>query len=207
MEHLEFSIVLEHTTYSLISATAAVILSLGLGWLLAMLTFHFRRQKGKLSSVASMFPVRATVFSLAGTIYLSHYGMMKYMVHFGPTANWVFVASTTAMTCFGSWVVATYLIRKWLPDAISDRSLIPLIHSLFVMAPWLCLRPGRMVGGGGLGSTEIRATTQLDFEALNWAILAISLIALTIDLCFGAGRICANWLVSRHRAVKSEQVD
>ena len=204
MEHLEFSIVLEHAAYSLASAGAAVVLSLGLGWLFAKLSYFVLRRRGKLSSATIMLPIRATVFGIAGTTYLSHLGMMMYVRHFGLTANWVFVASSVAMTCVGAWSVASFLTWKWLPDA-RERSLLPFIHTVFVVSPWLCLRPGHIVAGGGLGSMEMGGMTQLNLEPVGWAVLAIALISLAIDLCFGIGRFCVTQLVTRQRREKSEQ--
>ena len=205
MEHLDLSIVLEHTAYSIASAGAAVVLSLGLGWLFARLTFFVRRHHNKLSSAAIILPIRATVFGIAGTTYLSHLGMMMYVRHFGLTANyWVFVASTVAMTCVGAWSVASFLTWTWLPDT-RDKSLLRFIHTVFVLAPWLCLRPGRFVAGGGLGSTEMRGVAQFNFEPIGWAVLAVAIISLAIDLCFGIGRFCVPKCVTRQRKEKSEQ--
>ena len=204
MEHLEFSIVLEHTAYSLASAGAAVVLSLGLGWLFAKLSYFVLRRHCKISSFAIILPIRAAVFGIAGTTYLSHLVMMMYVIHFGLTANWVFVASTVAMTSVGAWSVASFLTWKWLPDA-RDRSFLPFIHTVFVVAPWLCLRPGRIVAGGGLGSTEMGGIAQLDLGPIGWAVLAIALISLAIDLCFGIGRFWATQCAMHQRARKSEQ--
>ena len=187
MEHLKFSIVLEHTAYSLASAGAAVVFSLVLGWLFAKFACFVRRHPSKISRASALLPIRATVFGLAGATYLSHLMMMMYVMHFGLTANWVFVASAVAMTCIGTWGIACSLTKKWLPDPV-DQSLLSIIHTLFVVAPWLCLRPGALVAGGGLGSVEMRGATQLNLDPIGWAVLAIALISLGIDLVLGICR-------------------
>lgn len=202
MNEIELNIVIEHVAYSLLSAVAAVILSVGMGWIFAKLTQLILNRSGRWSCALALFPGRAIVFSVAGASYLSAFGFMVYVIHFGFASYWVFFSTTIALTSIGAWIFASTLLHKYHPS-IRTGNLFSFVRTIFVAAPWLCIRPGRLVGGGGLGSSEIGSATRLDIEGVSEAVLVVVLLAVTIDLLFGIGCFITALLNKKFNKKKS----
>lgn len=181
--NIDTSILLKHVAYSLGSACIALAFALAVGRFFYKINSILADRSQQIARVLRFFPVRTLVFGIVGLSLFSPVGIAYFLSWFGPSPYWVPVSTSMGLGVIGSWIYATHLCNKKIYN-VEKGFFFRLSRSLFVASPWLCMKPGLLIGGSG-GSLITKGLSQMDFATMWSGVSVVVIISLLIDITFG----------------------
>ena len=181
---IDYSVFLHHAGYSVAAALIATGISLGLGWLFGKLIVRIDKNWSFFREFSTLIPMRTAVFGVAATSFLSPLGLMYFVLYFGLTQFWTLYSASVALIVVGTWLSTNIFLDaasiRW-----SERRVFRLVRTLFVVSPWICIRPGQFTGGGGAGTPMAKGVAQLNFDPVIAAVMWVAVLSLLLDFVFG----------------------